>query len=226
MRTNGWNGWAIALISVVIIILIILVLIAIFGASSSYATENNSTQNGNERGTRKRQASDFFNKLNQKISDWSDLTSDFVQQARSGYRGIGVTYKEMNKLADQIGDLVGEVKETSLGNEIGELFREKNEIFKSIIEDVLINLEALEPENDLLRALNENSVNLAQLFNKVCGENSRSDYTKVLHEYNMAVVQQIRTLQEEDYEKYLDYSKLAQQKALELAIAITVCGDS
>ena len=189
------DGWLLALIIIVVIILFILILWALI-ASPTASVQVSRGQNVSNNGQ---------NSLALAHLNLAQQTSNFIQQAKYGYKGLKVTYDQMNKLAEYIGKSMGSSK-------LGDYLKEKNEIYKELVERIVVNGDNLKPDDHLFKHLDETNQKIADILahNYVTTHNlkdqksfddARTKYRTLLHKYDVAVVSQMKYVADGDHAK-------------------------
>tara|TARA_R100000750_G_C2336035_1_gene92121 strand:- start:313 stop:960 length:648 start_codon:yes stop_codon:yes gene_type:complete len=197
------DAWLIALIVLAIVILIVLIILAIFSVPD---TSNVKSKVEEEVKTISDEQKQHNANLAIAFIDLSHQTSNFLQQAKCGYKGVGNTYDEMNKIAKHIGHCLHRVK-GNYGEDVERLLCEKNDIYRELTEEVLVNKKVIKGNDSLLECLNDKNVEMAEVLYSICPNNTRKQYISMLHEYDVLIVSQMGALSDCDYKRYLSSCK-------------------
>lgn len=211
------DAWLIALIVLAIVILIVLIILAIFSVPD---TSNTKSKVKEEIKT----ISDEQKQHNANIAiafiDLSHQTSNFLQQARCGYKGVGNTYDEMNKIAKHIGHCLHKLK-GNYGEDLERLLCEKHHIYRELTEEVLVNKKVIKGSDGLLECLNDKNIEMAKLLHSICPNNTVKQYISMLHEYDVSIVSQMGALSEGDYKRYMSSCK--DSRRIYINISMCLC---
>lgn len=209
------DGWMIAIIVIVIIILVLLILWVVCPITPSASVINDIKQDARDiPNDRKLQIAN----LTIAFINLSNQTSNFLQQAICGYKGIGETFTEMNSLAKHIGHNFQTLEGC---DELGDLLCQKNELYRELTEDILINKKVIKGNNVLLISLNEKNVEIADIFFTICNKTAKTRYIELLHQYDVLIVSQIGCLANRDHSKYIVVCRESQR--IYITIVMTLC---
>lgn len=192
------DGWLLALIIIVIVVMVLVLLWALVSTPSVSVQ----VARGNGQSTR--------NDMVLAHSNLSQQTSNFIQQAKCGYKGMKVTYEQMDRLATYIG------KNLDPNGELDVYLREKNEIYKELVEKIVVNDENVTPDDHLFRHLEEVNAKITNILarnsivsqfgvdglkdaDRLAKETER--YMKEIHKYDIAVVSQMKFVADDEYTK-------------------------
>ncbi len=214
------DSWLIALIVIAILIIIALILLAIFAAPSYDQVEHNKTPTIDL--DKFRSQKQHTANLTIAFINLSNQTSNFLQQAKYGYKGIGETYNDMDNLAKYIGHCLHAISDKH-GPDMALLLCEKNELYKELTEDVLVNKRVIKGNDRLLKHLNEKNAKLADILHDVCGKNDRKQYITMLHKYDVLIVSQMGALAKSDHKRYLISHRDSQKLCLTTALVLSSC---
>lgn len=215
------DGWLIALIVIAIIIIIVLIVLAIY-ASPIVINENKVVKKEISDNSNNSQKQHTAN-LTIAFINFANQTSCFLQQAKCGFKGVGETYDDMNVLAKYIGHNLHMINSCDHGLDLALLLCEKNELYKELTEEVLVNKKVIKGNDRLLRQLNEKNLDIADILFNICSKNEKKKYVTLLHNYDVAVVSQMGALTENNYKRYLASSREAQKLCITIAMILSYC---
>jgi len=211
------DSWLIALIILAIVILVVLIILAIFSVPN---TSSGKPEIKNEVRAVSDEQKQHAANLAIAFIDLSHQTSNFLQQAKCGYKGVGNTYEEMNKISKHIGHCLHRVK-GNYGEDIERLLCEKNDIYRELTEEVLVNKKIIKGNDNLLESLNDKNVKMAEILYTIYPNHTRNQYIAMLHEYDVLIVSQMGALAEGDYKRYLISCK--ESRRIYINIAMFLC---
>lgn len=211
------DSWLIVIIVIVIIILVLLILWVVCPLTPSTNAINDIKQD----------AKNISDSQKPKIANLtiafinlSNQTSNFLLHAKCGYKGVGETFTEMNNLANHIGRNFQTLEGC---DELGDLLCQKNELYRQLIEDILINKKVIKGNNPLLMSLNENNVELADVFFTICNKTTKTRYIELLHQYDVLIVQQVGCLVSNDHAKYIAACRESQRICITIIMQLCYC---
>lgn len=211
------NGWLIALIIVVIIIIILIILAAVYTSPGPSRTINVKTQVSD----RQLEISGHCSNLSLTLVNLSNLTSNFLHQSKCGFKNLDLTFAEMNNHVESIGnDLV--VVTGCKDLKINEILCDKHEIYKALVEETIINKNAIDDSHHLLKHLNDRNVALAKALHEAKNSIDIKNCIQLLHQYDLYVVGQLGALVVNDYTKFLRLSNEASKVYVRFVYMIKV----
>jgi len=122
-------------------------------------------------------------------------TGEFIQNAKNSSKRVGNSFKNMNKHAVAIGEVIQNVHKKH-GDEYANCLLQKNQIYKNLVEYIIVKRQTLNPNDHLLHGLNDVNEKMGKLLVKMNDNIKFEDYVVVLHKYDVLVVQQIHHVNE------------------------------
>jgi hypothetical protein len=105
---------------------------------------------------------------------------------------------------------------------IKELLCEKHEIYKALVEETIINKNAIDDSHHLLKHLNDKNIALAKALHEAKNTIAMKDCIQLLHQYDLYVVGQLGALVVNDYVKFLRLSNEATKVYVRLVYMVKV----
>lgn len=127
-------------------------------------------------------------------------TGEFIQNAKNGSKRVGNSFKNMNKHAIAIGDVIRGMHHGKYGNEYSNCLLQKNQIYKTLVEHIIVKGKTLNPNDHLLHGLNDINEKMGAILVSMNGDIKFEDYVSILHQYDVLVVKQIHFMNENDHD--------------------------
>jgi hypothetical protein len=181
--------------------------------SSSESGSGSGSESGSESGTDTYQTCRNIDILYANISL---STGEFIQNAKNSSKRVGNSFNNMNKHAVSIGQTIQDMH-NKYGKEYSDCLLKKNQIYKNLVEHIIVKNKILNPNDQLLQNLNEINEKMGSLLVGMNKKLKLEEYVTVLHEYDVLVVKQIRHTNENNN----DLADQANQKAQEKLIIVS-----
>lgn len=208
----GLSGWLIALLVILVVFIIIMIVLAIVSSSGGGEIPVNGGLNGlnglnginpkvvqdKKRNVDSGSDSQVCRNIDILYANISLSTGEFIQNAKNGSKRVGNSFKNMNKHAVSIGEAIQNINGKH-GNEYADCLLQKNQIYKNLVEYIIVKQKTLSPNDHLLHGLNDINEKMANILVEMNSNVSFDEYVNILHQYDVLVVKQIHFTNENDF---------------------------
>lgn len=231
------SGWLIALLVILVIFIIVMITLAIVSSSSggeipanggNGINGSNGINGGNgievvKKNKKNKDDSGSDPQVCRNIdilyANISLSTGEFIQNAKNGSKRVGNSFKNMNKHAVAIGEVIQSINGKH-GNQYADCLLQKNQIYKNLVEYIIVKGKTLSPNDHLLHGLNDINEKMGAILVEMNGDVKFEEYVSILHQYDVLVVKQIHFMNENDFNAADEANQQAQ------IILITISSNS